>query len=94
MPILKNKQATTWTDKCLRLLRITNSMTRLSPPAVDDAGQGQFRGVVEDHVTIRVGLVAAEAVDEDDLTVCDAYSNFTNLWSLNRKNIVSQEISG
>ena len=69
-------------------------MTRLSPPAVDDAGQGQLRGVVEDHVTIRVGLVAAEAVDEDDLTVCDAYSNFTNLWSLNRKNIVSQEISG
>ena len=44
----------------------------LSPPAVDNTGEGQLGRVVEDHLAFRIDLVAAEAVDEDHLAVGDA----------------------
>ena len=45
----------------------------LSSKTVNDAGESQLRGVVEDELGLQVDLVAADAVDEDHLAVLDAY---------------------
>ena len=51
---------------------IVPELQDLPSPALDHAGQGQLRGVVEDDLLAREGLVSAGAVDEDDLPVLDA----------------------
>ena len=45
----------------------------LSSKPVNDAGESQLRGVVEDELGLQVDLVAADAVDEDHLAILDAY---------------------
>ena len=51
---------------------VVPQLLNLPPPTLHDAGQGQLGRVVEDDLLAGEGLVAAGAVDEDDLPVLDA----------------------